>query len=131
MGFLASAVLPADAYLVPAPDPSLRGPYKKTTNISQLAPLRLPHRRHQRRLRLHPPSPGLALLQPPLHSRHGASNSSERVLRRPGPNRRRVDLQSQRSEEGIPDRSLDKCRVTPVCLCGVHHAPMLLRVVEP
>jgi MFS family permease len=107
--------------------PSIRRPPSRRL----LTPLRLPHRRHQRRLRLHPPSPGLALLQPPLHSRHGASNSSERVLRRPGPNRRRVDLQSQRSEEGIPDRSLDKCRVTPVCLCGVHHTPMLLRVVEP
>lgn len=41
-----------------------------------------------------------------------------------------MDLQSQRSEEGIPDGPLDQRGITLVCLCGVHHAAVLLRVVE-
>lgn len=107
--------------------PSVRRPPTRRL----LAPLRLPHRRHKRLLRLHPPALRLALLQPPLHSRHGACNSPERLLRRPRPNRRRVDLQSQRSEEGLPDGTLGQRGATPFCLRGVRHASMLLRVVEP
>lgn len=71
-------------------------------------PLRLPHRRRKRRIRLHPSTPGLAIRKPTVNSRSRARHRTQRILRRPRPNRRGVDLQEQRSEEGIPDRALDE-----------------------
>jgi hypothetical protein len=68
MGFLASAVLPPDAYLVSSPNRSSK-PQGTALTIAILAPLRLSDRCSQRCLRLYPTPSGLALIEPPLHSR--------------------------------------------------------------
>ena len=63
---------------------------KKLTNP---APLRLPDSSSKRVLRLHPAPARLALCEPTLHSRNGASHRFERLVRSPGADRGRVDLQ--------------------------------------
>lgn len=131
MGFLASAVLPADAYLVVRKrNHLLESKEMKKSNWHPLAPLRLPHRRRRRRLRLHPPAPGLALLEPPVHRGRRARHRSERLLRRARPDRRRVDLQGPRGQEGIPDGPLDERCAASVRECGLRRAEGLLCVAK-
>ena len=99
MGFLASAVLPADAYLVCSiqsytnPFEQRRRGGEEKKKLTNPAPLRLPDSSSKRVLRLHPAPARLALCEPTLHSRNGASHRFERLVRSPGADRGRVDLQ--------------------------------------
>jgi hypothetical protein len=124
MGFLASAVLPADAYLV-RPHPCII-PLK----LTRLATLRLPHRRLKRRLLLHPPSARLAVIKPPLHRRSRARNRDKRDIRCSRTNRWCLDLQGERGASRVSDGPLDECRAAPVCVFRVCCFAYLLCVSE-
>lgn len=111
MGFLASAVLPADAYLVslqttcfpslPPHDVQKKRPKNSQSTLAyiyssqRLASLRLPHRRHQWLFRMHPAPTWLAIIKHPLNSGSRPRNCNERFVRRARPDRRRVDIQGQ------------------------------------
>lgn len=136
MGFLASAVLPADAYLVsiwrrrssrPARRKPQAGPEILTASS---APIRLSYRGDQRRICLHPTPAGLALRQYPIHRGDGTRNRSECLLRSARPDRRRVDLQIQRGQERLSDRALDERGVASGGLCRVHRAAAVLWMEE-
>lgn len=127
MGFLASAVLPPDAYLVsPFPSPPQLPQYTK----DMIAPLRLPHRGNQRRLRLHPAAARLAVGEPDVDGGHGAGDRAERVVRGAGADCRGVDLQERGEGARVSDGALDECGVVAVCLCRVCGAAVVLWVEE-
>lgn len=135
MGFLASAVLPADAYLVRSPRPSIQpfNPISPLTIVSLpsfIASLRLPNRRNKWFLRLHPAIAWVALIQHPLHSRNRPRNRAERLLRRPRPDRWSMDLQVGRGETRVSDGPLDECSPAAARYCGVFGAEGVLWVEE-
>lgn len=125
MGFLASAVLPPDAYLVSTTDHIIPITNKR---LIKPASLRMSHRSSKWSLRLHPPTARLALIEPTLHSRSGPSHSTKCLIRGPRPNSRSMDLQEQRRREGIPDGALDQCSTFVVCGCWMCLVETVLRV---
>lgn len=88
----------------------------------------MPHSSCIRLLRLYPPSPRLALLQPTHYGRHRPSHRAQRLDGRTRPDRRRVDLQGQRGEEGLPHGPLGQRGPAPVCVCWVYQYALLLRL---
>lgn len=136
MGFLASAVLPADAYLVRSPRPSIQ-PFNHislTNNIffgpSRTASLRLSNRRNKWFFCLHPAIARVALIQHPLHSRNGPRNRAERLLRCPRPDCWSVDLQVERGKAWVSDGPLDECSPVAARYCRVFGAEGVLWVEE-
>lgn len=94
MGFLASAVLPASAYLVSRSIiSSVHQDDERHQLIQTLEPLRMSHSRGQRCLCLHPTSTRLAILQYQFNSRCRARNRTQRIIWRTRSDCRRLDLQ--------------------------------------
>lgn len=131
MGFLASAVLPASAYLVS--DPIISSTHESNENhrlILTPEPLWMPHSRSQWRLRLYPTPTRLVILQYQLNSRRRTRNRTQHLIRGPGPNRRCLDLQKRRSKDRISNRPLDKCSIASLCDSRLHSIEALLRVAQ-
>ena len=96
MGFLASAVLPASAYLVGHSIISSAYQVDERHQLTQTSePLRMSHSRSQRCLCLHPASTRLAILEHQLNSRRRARNRAQRIIWRTRSDCRRLDLQKQ------------------------------------
>ena len=132
MGFLVSAVLPASAYLVSHPIiPRAQQANERHKLTQTLEPIRMPHSRSQRCLRLHPTSARLAILQYKLNGRRRTRNRTERVIWCTRPNRRRLDLQKRRSKDRGSDRPLDKCSIASLCNIWLHSIEALLRLAQP
>lgn len=131
MGFLASAVLPASAYLVSGP--IISSTHQSNENhrlILTPEPLWMPHSRSQWRLRLHPTPTRLVILQYQLNSRRRTRNRTQHLIRGPGPDRRCLDLQKRRSKDRISNRPLDKCGIASLCDSRLHSIEALLRVAQ-
>lgn len=131
MGFLASAVLPASAYLVSWPIIATAHQANQRYRLTQTPePLWMPHSRGQWRLRLYPTPTRLAILQYQLNSRCRARNRTQHLIRCPRPDRRRLDLQKRRSKDRISNRPLDKRSIASLCDSRLHSIEALLRVAQ-
>lgn len=139
MGFLASAVLPPDAYLVSTNlgiidivilHTQMKKTHLLTTHQFLPASIRVSHRRRKRLLCLHPPTPRLAFLEPAFDRGSRTRHRPERIRRRAGANRRCMDLQGQRGKKGVSDGSLDQCGFVTYGHGGLCVVADLLRVEE-
>lgn len=86
--------------------------------------------RSQWLIRLHPALTRLAICQYPLDSRDRPSYCIERVIRGAGTNRRGVDIQVRRGEEGLSHGTLDECGAAADGHGGVYSAATLLWMEE-
>lgn len=131
MGFLASAVLPASAYLVSCPIiAGARQANQRHRLIKTPESLWMPHSRGQWRLRLYPTPTRLAILQYQLNSWRRTRNCTQHLIRCPRPDRRCLDLQKRRSKDRISNRPLDKCSIASLCGSRLHSIEALLRVAQ-
>lgn len=127
MGFLASAVLPAEDYLVSDPlNYKLLLQPRLTLLIS--VSLRVSHRGSQRSLRLHSAAPRLAIFESAIHRGGGPSHRTERIIRRARSDRRCMDLQKRGGEEGLPNRPLDQRSTASLCNSWMCTITIILRV---
>ena len=99
--------------------------------ISSIVPIRLPHHRGIRLLCLHPPAPGMAVLQPAFDGFGGPGHCAEHLHGRARADCRRLDLHARRGHKGISHRSLGERRAVAVCDVWLRRAAPVLRVEEP
>ena len=129
IGFLASAVLPPQAYSVRTRyDPDPKQKFAELTG--HLATVRMSHRGGMWRVLVHSSPAGLAVLQSAQHGCHRFGHRSQHLHGSSRADRWRVDLQGRRGHTGVSHWPLDQCRLIVLCRSGLRSHAFLLFLEE-